>query len=396
MIGVLFLLTIAFIFYLVIPGLGAFYIRSRWRVFRNSVMEASLYSTLTYEDIRRSRGFIGQYRMIGKYQGVEENDRVIWLKNGVLSVKVDISAADFYILPSSAGIEYEGRVERNDLLSSTGTLTKISWKNVYSIDEGSEFLVAGPVFIEKHNGVFQATDNNRLLILQFDGDAKSIMRRSIWAGRQRNEYWNVFTPGSLLLGAFSLFIVAYLIYSGTGDLDLVSVAVSLSLLPLTPLLPPGVIFFYMYRSLWERGRSLRAERDLFLLPIRFISDPAAVGESTIYLPDGELYGIRRISLLSGFDRTEGKLRLSRYIKQDETGNIDYYGFGRVEKSDSSILLPLEDPLVENVILPGNPVDLSIVCGQKARRMELFSGGAFLMGFLLNMFLVFQGVAVLLK
>ena len=396
MTGLIFLFFIAVFFYLLIPALGAFYIRSRWRVFRSAVLDASLFSNIDYATVRSNKGFTGMHRMIGGFSGVDESERIIWLKNGGLSVKIDISSADYYLLPGAGGPEYEGGTERNDLLPSTGALQKLSWKHVYSIDEGSRFLVAGPLFIQNGMGLFKATSNNRLLLLQFDGDAKSIMRRSIWAGRQKNEYWNAFTPGSVLLGAFSLFIASYLIYTGGGGVNLLSAAISLSLLPISPMLPPGVLFFYLYRSLWERARYLRAERDLFLLPVRFIGDYRLTESTTLHLPNGELYGVRKIDHDADISGIPGRLRTSRYIPKRQLEGMSYYAFGRVNARDTHELLEIEDPLAENVILKGEPLELSRLCQTKARRTELFSGTAFLFGFILNLVLLYQGIGLVLK
>ncbi|MBN2510175.1 MAG: hypothetical protein JXB03_07860 [Spirochaetales bacterium] len=396
MTSLFFLLSIAFFFYVFIPGIGAFYIRSRWRVFRSAVLEASLYSNIDYATVRRNSGFVGMYRMIGGFSGVDETERIIWLKSGDVSVKVDISSADFYLLPGAVGLEYEGMTERNELLPSTGMLQKLSWKHVFSIDEGSRFLVAGPLFIQDGRGQFRATSNNRLLLLQFDGDAKSIMRRSIWAGRQKNEYWNAFTPGSMLLGAFSLFVAAYLMYTGAGNLNMLSMTLSLSLLPITPLLPPGVLFFYLYRSLWERARYLRAQRDLFLLPVRFIGDYRLTGSTTLHLPNGELYGVRKFDAGTDISKFSGKIRTGRYIAGKQLQGREYYAFGRVSGKDSNELLEIADPLVENIILPGEPFELSRICQRLARRTELFSGAAFGFGFLINLFLLYQGISLVVR
>jgi hypothetical protein len=42
-------------------------------------------------------------------------------------------------------------------------------------------------------------------------------------------------------------------------------ALTASLLPVAPILPPALIGYSIYRSLWKRGRALRAERDLLRL-----------------------------------------------------------------------------------------------------------------------------------
>jgi Na+/proline symporter len=85
----------------------------------------------------------------------------------------------------------------------------------------------------------------------------------MWAGRQRNEYWNHLTPISLI-GGFVAELLWAVSLSGESRLQTL-VALVMALIPILPLFPPGVVGFYWYRRLWRRARRIRAHRDLSLL-----------------------------------------------------------------------------------------------------------------------------------
>jgi hypothetical protein len=131
---------------------------------------------------------------------------------------------------------------------------------------------------------------------------------------------------------------------------------------LLPLLPPGVVTFFMYRRSWKRGRILRAHRDVLLLPLRHIH-PDGTGS----LPDGEAY-----SVLS-CDQREAMRYVAEgaYLPDPPTKltSREYSVFG--SPSADGVTVPA-DPMTELTVIPGDPTELSLRCQKLARRFEILS------------------------
>jgi hypothetical protein len=69
----------------------------------------------------------------------------------------------------------------------------------------------------------------------------------------------------LLTGFVALLALSFF---GLRDPELRSAAffaAGFALLPFLPLMPPGILSFFVYRRLWRQGRTIRARRDLLQL-----------------------------------------------------------------------------------------------------------------------------------
>jgi hypothetical protein len=332
---------LALFFYLFIPGLGAFLIRSRWRRFRKSVVAASLYPEVTYKDVHSSgqhapserpaegnllyeqpSGAAGSYYFLGVLEAIQEDD-IIWLRNDDVALSADMKGQKVFLLPSQTVSGEGGGEDPDDYPKSDETPQVLAWEKVGSLPEGIQVLVAGPLRIANRRGRFRSEKKGDLLVVFYDGDKTSLLKRAVWHGRQRNEYWNPFTLGSLGAGFLSGMILSYFFLQNSRTKIPAILSIIMSLVPLIPVLPPGMLFFVLYRRLWRRGRFLRAERDLLRLP------PRRFGE------DGAKAGS----------------------------------------------LPAADPAA-----------LAEKCERKAVRLEEFSLALFCLGFLVNLYLVLKGLA----
>jgi len=394
-IGIIFFL--AFLFYLVIPGFGAFWVRAQWRRFRKQMQDSSFYPLTEYPSEENpisnsaeddSEGCLGTFRFFGTIEAIQDTD-AIWVRNGDTMYSVDMRNGTVYFLPSFSGMKEEGIVEYNkDMLSEEEPL-KVSWKRIYSLSEGTKIFICGKLYRESGNLVFRNIPDKKLMLVIYDGDSSSLLRRAVWGGRQRNEYWNPFTPISLALGFFSLLSYAYTLIRipemyNIGLLSLVG-----SLIPLVPLFPPGVLIFFLYRNLWKKARRLRAERDILELPLRYF-EKNVQKNTAVTLPNGEEYMIGRLlgeNCFNNFD-PDIKVRSSSLVNLTEKKPTDYFAFGAVDRKNGLItLVRPQDPMAEYVLIPGDPAHLSKKCAESARFYEWISAGSFAAGFLINLFVV---------
>ncbi len=246
---------VAIVFYLVIPGVGAFRVRRKWRRFRTRILEACAGRHLDPLAIRELGRRDGQsterYWFVGRLESVAAHD-VVWLKDDHVSVALDLANSRITILPPSQIVGSELPDE---------TPETVDWREITALVEGTRVFVSGTVGEEGGSARFVAADP---LVVVFDGHKDTVIARAIWTGRQRNEYWNDLTPGSLLGGFLSLLLLAVVSLDSSRLLSLT--AVVLALFPVLPLFPPGVAGFYFYRRLWRAGRKARARRDLLSLP----------------------------------------------------------------------------------------------------------------------------------
>jgi hypothetical protein len=212
-------------------------------------------------------------------EAIQEDD-VIWLRNGEVALSADMKGQKVFLLPSQAA---SGGADDDDDVSllSEETPRVVAWEKVRSLPEGIHVLVAGTLHIKRGKGVFRSGKKGDLLVIFYDGDNASLLKRAVWHGRQRNEYWNLFTGASLGAGFLTGMILSYFFLSPPVSRMPAVLSIIMSLIPLIPVLPPGLVFFVGYRKLWRRGRFLRAERDILNLPgSRFGETPAPGGESS--------------------------------------------------------------------------------------------------------------------
>ena len=367
-------IIIALIFYVLLPLLGAFSVRSKWRRFRRMVISGSLMNELSYsEPSRRESGYAGAFRFLGDLQAIQNNSSV-WLNSGSLSVRAELEGVRIYLLPASESMETEGRLEHNENILPQDMPKRLSWEQVYSLAQGTGFFLAGSVYIENGSPVFRNSEENPLLVVIYDGSRESILRRSIWCGRQKNEYWNPVTPAALLAGIFALFVTAYMMFRQT-DYSLYTMIVTLlSIFPVLPFVPPGVLFYYIFRRLWQKGRVLRAERDLLRLPLRFFDSGCRGAE-------GHCRCLSEKSYSDAVEKYPAAVIRSCGLIEDPEDAGEYSIF---VSDDSSAA---KDPFFEQLIIPGDAAALSDACRARARVMELAAGASISTAFIVNSILL---------
>lgn len=383
MIYLVIILLLALIFYVIIPGSGAFLVRKQWFEFRKKLTEASNSSTINFHSLRTGKesGYRGLFRFMGKLEAIQGNHE-IWLRNGNFTLSVDLENVKLYLIPAFSWSGEENSIyEKNRETIMDEVPRVLKWDRFFSLSQQTEMMIYGHLFIEQGKVVFKNCEKGDVFCLIYDGSEESLLRRSVWAGRHRNEFWNIFTPVSLIAGSFSIFFFIYYFFSVPGMETLSRLALSFSLIPFMPLFPPWVILFFLYRSFWKKGRFFRAERDLIKLPLRFFEKLPETSQSDVVCIDtasGKKYCCRK---LENFDqaskicmetarlhhpvRIRGSLFPSRFRSQEEI----YYYFYPDEKYDKDSDPFSFDSLLERVIIEGEPEELLTKCRKLSKFYE---------------------------
>ncbi|MFW5684466.1 MAG: hypothetical protein ACOC1I_06410 [Spirochaetota bacterium] len=373
------ILAVALVFYAIVPGVGAFGVRHRWRTFRTRVAEASLLPPVSYAMVRRSVRGAGPARFLGTLESIQ-GESTVWIRGTDLTLAVDMSASDLFL------------VARSDRGYPEGPPVRTSWNRVGSLPEGLKVLVSGTLDTTGSHPLIRSEPGRPVLAVLYDGSDATLVRRCIWSGRQLNEYWNSVTPGSLAGGVLALTVLAYFLLRQPVSPVFARLSISLATVPILPLLPPGVALFYLYRRSWRRGRALRAHRDVLRLPLRyFVHDEACAN-----LPTGELYCKRDLTrdalseaVSAGLTVLEPPPMLRASL---QTGaGTRYTLFGRPGDEQ---LAPPADPLAEWVAVRADPVELSEACQRTAKRYELLALIILGVGMVANLAIVMIVVAAL--
>jgi len=378
------ILVTAACFYLLIPGIGAFGVRHRWRRFRRRVIAASLLPPVTYASVRLSteerRTEVpdrANARFLGTLESIQGEDTA-WIRNSEITVAVDMSHSDIYM------------VSQSDTDQRETPPTRTSWSRIGSLPEGVKVFASGRLDTSGPHPTIRPTAGEPVLVVFYDGAESTLVRHCIWSGRQLNEYWNSVTPGALAGGVFALTVLTYFLLRQPLSVGYARLAIVLAAGPVLPLLPPGIVLFYLYRRVWRRGRILRAHRDVLLVPLRHFDDD----EPCTTLPSAELYCREETAVesleasfaggLTLLEAPADALKLAKPVdrRDDDWSRCTVFGHpgagGLVRPADS---------LAEWIAVRGDPETASLLCQRRARRFELLSALILAGGLAVNFLLV---------
>ncbi len=373
---------VAFVFFVVIPAIGVVATRAHWRSFRRAVVNAALNphaGSRTVHSAYERDGEIGEYRFFGVIEALQADDR-LWIRNGSSSVEIEMANATVCLLPEDSPPQYRHAGDDTALgfesLIPTQSMPEIvPWSRMSSLTEGTSVFVSGRLVSENGVPIFRGVGRRGPLVIMYDGPPTQLLARAIWFGRHRNEYWNALTPPSLVAGMLILVIVAVRAFSVAAGYAAGILTLGLAVIPILPLMPPGVIGYFVYRRLWLKGRAHRAWRDLLRLCLLYPRDGS---DRAARLPDGESYlGVEiEPSVVERYLARGAVLRTS-------TGRMDAHRwmvFG--SPKDGDIGRP-SDPMAEFVILPADPAERSRRSEVLAYVWELVALGALGASMLVN-------------
>jgi hypothetical protein len=249
----------AFLFYFLLPVIGAFRVRGRWRRFRESLIAASCHPPLRYRDLAAGLGMApgpasGSYTMCGIIEAFE-GERLLWVRGQGVSAAVDLGSAPLYVLSS---VDDEVGRKRHP----AGSVERHTWSSIRMLSEGTRIFVAGHLSFDRGKPLFVDRPGEPLIAIAYDCPDGELVGRAVAGARHPNEYWNPLTRVSLILG---LVAGSLILLVGAGSSPFPTVR-ALSFLaaasPALPFLPPGLFLFFADRQWWRRALERRIERDL--------------------------------------------------------------------------------------------------------------------------------------
>lgn len=353
----------ASLFYVIIPGFGAVSVRRRWRGFRQTLVNSLQFPLYNPERNQLESGAQREFRYFGTLEALQDND-LLWLRQGQTSVSVNLKGESVFMLPADTSLDLDSPYN--------GTVQKMRWSKTGILAEGIGVFVCGSLAIESGMPRFKRQAGKEFLIIFFDGLPSSLLPRALWHGRQQNEYWNDFTPFSLLTGFVALLSLAVI---GFQEQSLRYAAVwsaAFSLLPFLPLVPPGILFFFGYRYLWRRGRALRARQDLVSIGYQLADSPEIKRECE--------YAANQVD----YFQAQSEMANAKEFKLD----ISLYHFGhRSEKSGVAFTARYgRDPMAFPLLVQGEPLKRIKQNKNFILFFELAALGIFGLGMLLNLYL----------
>lgn len=236
----------AIIFYALLPVVGAFVTRQQWRLFRNAVTAAASLPAFSAPPVSGGRSpEAGRCRIQGDVDALGGKFEV-WIACSNAVVVVDLHDAWVYILTGRAGDD---------------TIEKRRWKDLPSIGPGARAFIAGAVEFSGGRFMLGQSGKEPPLVILHDGDDDNVVRRSIWAGRHENEYWNPVTQISMALGVATMSGIVPTALRGRMPSLIGALTLTIAFAPALMLLPPGVVGFFVYRRFWRKARYCRARRD---------------------------------------------------------------------------------------------------------------------------------------
>lgn len=249
-------LLLAGFFFLILPLLGAFITRGRWRKFRHKLIFLGKQPRFSgyFDPAVPWTGLI-----YGQIEGIQ-GSTWLWLRSQGRSIRVNAGNAEVCM--------FEGQQRSGRRLPEPPV--RLRWSHVGAVAEGSRVMVWGQVLSRNGRLQLEAPEGEKGPFLVFyEGDDASLLRRLLGNSRQQNEYWNIFTPFGLLIGFALVAILAFDAFQTLPNRLWGVILTSLALMPFSILLPPGLAAYYVYRRLWRRSRRLRSRRDmLYLVPGR--------------------------------------------------------------------------------------------------------------------------------
>jgi hypothetical protein len=377
------IISLAVLFYGLVPIAGAFYSRRNWRYFRRRFNELGQKPILDYAACMStgpgsSAGEGEEFRFSGGFESLT-GDKILWIRGEELTMPVDLRDARIYVLPDT---ETEGIPVYFD--PGEEAPEQIRPDRISALTGGVKVFAGGSLCVRDGRKIF-ASASRPLMVIFYEGPDRSLTIRTIRAGRHRNEFFNFITPYSFIAGAFSQIIIVMSLYSRpVYRLTLIAALIAL-FTPLFPWLPPGIFFTLAYRRLWWKARIFRAYRDLVRLPRGYI--PA--GETRGRLPGGELYIEKQYDALPAafYER-----KIPFIIPSGEKRSGDkWHLFGVLvqgdEKNPDTFPGEPEDSFAVYGAYPGETESLTRRYNRKAYGMEIISWLLLLAGIGVNVFVV---------
>jgi hypothetical protein len=369
------IIALVFLWYGLVPVVGAIFHYRSWRNFQRWFNELRLKPFLDYTAYQTTEA--GLFRFIGGFESTDGH--TLWIRSTKLTVPVAISGAQTYLFPMP-----KGEFASDAFYPDEEAPERIRWDRVSTLTEGARVFVGGLLRPLDKRMTFVSTKENPLLVIFYDGPERSLTSGVIRAGQHQNKYWNRLTPYGLTLGAFSLIIMAFSFISRPA-FRVTSIAAFIALfIPFYPFLPPGMIFTMLYRRLRRQAGIYRFCRDLVRLPLAYFLP----GEKTAKLPDGESYGYVSCGALPAGEKTVPLIIPEEPLRKGR----NWYVFGAMDGEGT----PQTEDMGEPEHLPGQPRDFFAPWGAIPGEPETLARGYTIRGRILGIsswLMLFIGLGV---
>jgi hypothetical protein len=243
------IILIVAVLYGIIPILGAFINRYKWRLFRNRFNELRQCPLLNYRLYCQLDNENKNFRFTGALESITDG-HTLWVRGEDLTIPISLSSTKCFLLPKHEG---EGMPEAPE---------EIHWNRISTLTEGAKVFIGGYVEIKENRLNFISTKDSPLMVIFYSCQDSELADNIIRSARSRGEYWNGVTPISLATGVLALIYIAAS-YVGRPAFRLVVISSIIAVfVPILPFLPPGFILTIPYRRLTQAARKLRADHDL--------------------------------------------------------------------------------------------------------------------------------------
>lgn len=246
----------AFVFYALIPVIGALIVRTNWYSFRVRLMQMDtlppLYSVPRI-GLQPVSGI--PYKVYAEIDAVGEHD-FLWIRSGNNTLMVDMHNVPVYVLTGNSA---DGTGLPQD---EEDAVDKVRWSSLPSLVQGTRIFVAGIMELRDGMPTMTAHAEMPLLVLLHNVADTELLPRAVAAGRHKNEYWNPLTQISLALGIMVISGLLTTILTNPSISLVLAISLTIAFSPVLPIMPPGVFFFFLYRRFWRRAYYFRAKRDV--------------------------------------------------------------------------------------------------------------------------------------
>jgi hypothetical protein len=203
---------------------------------------------LDYRQYRQLDDF-GVFRFMGSIESITDA-RTLWVRGDDLTIPVSLANTKCFLLPRHEGDGLPDAPEQ------------VRWNRASTLTEGSKVFIAGKLTMQDNRFIFIPTKEHPLVVIFYNCPDTELASTIISAARTRNEYWNSFTPASIVVGALSLiYIAASFLNRPAFRLTVISSLIAV-FIPILSIFPPGLLFTSFYRRLTWNARKLRAHGDL--------------------------------------------------------------------------------------------------------------------------------------
>lgn len=220
------------LFYFLIPTFFGIKTYLFIKKYRHNLINMTEYDTKN----NTNNSNLSQY-MLSNVNAIKNNE--IWFDYKDKIYKIDKNSCLIYILTPDGFLQ--NRLKNFDVI-----LNK------------TYFMLIGDFYLSQN---FTIKNKNRYMFCVICENSENIIENVIRHCRIKNYYWNEYTMPSLITGSF-LLLINLLINIHYSNTIYNAVCIILSIIPYLPLVPPGVIIYFLYKKLINISNTISYKIDI--------------------------------------------------------------------------------------------------------------------------------------